>query len=133
MELDAVAAIATLLGALSVASERLVEIMKGFVPFLDAKNDNPVMEGRRRSVLHGLAIIAGIATAYIARFSMGGVLPDSLVVTEGGQEAVSLMGVVGLGVLASGGSGLWNSVLGYANKVKEIKRLQADESRRRLR
>ena len=133
MEVDTLATLATLLGALSVASERLVEIIKGFVPWLDAKKDEVRAEGRRRLVLHGLAIVAGICTAFLARDAMGGVLPETLVVSEAGKPTVSLLGTVGFGVLASGGSGLWNSVLGYANKVKEIKGLQADESRRRLR
>ena len=34
--------------------------------------------------------------------------------------------VIGLGVLASGGSGLWNSVLTYVAKVKDIKKAEAD-------
>jgi len=32
-----------------------------------------------------------------------------------------------LGLLASGGSGFWNSVLTFVNKVKDVKKLEAEE------
>jgi hypothetical protein len=48
------AALVTFLGALSVASERLIEIVKGFVPSIDEKKDNVDDEAWRRATLHML-------------------------------------------------------------------------------
>ena len=48
-------ALVTLILTLSIASERLVEIIKGWVPLLDQVNSDPNTEGRRRSVLQILA------------------------------------------------------------------------------
>jgi hypothetical protein len=42
--------------ALSIATERLVEITKGFIPFLNQKDLPPEQESKRRSLLQILAI-----------------------------------------------------------------------------
>jgi len=38
--------------------------------------------------------------------------------------------ILGLGLLASGGSGFWNSVLTYVTKVKDIKTVEADAKKK---
>lgn len=60
-------AVVSLLIALRVAAERLVEIVKGFWPFLNTPQADPKREGRRRAGLQLLAVIAGIVTAWLAR------------------------------------------------------------------
>jgi hypothetical protein len=45
MDLTRLTTIVSLLVALSVASERLVEIIKGLVPFLNQQNVDPKKEG----------------------------------------------------------------------------------------
>ena len=110
-------AIVAFLGALSVASERLVEIIKGLMPSLDEKKDKPAAEARRRAALHILAAIAGCITAGLAY--QAGVVPEA--VSQNGWS------VVALGLLASGGSGFWNSILDYVNGVKDIKKAEAEE------
>src|SRR5207245_9583957 len=55
--------IVTLLIALSVASERLVEIIKGVIPFLNQQNQNATQEGWRRAAAQGMAVVAGRVTA----------------------------------------------------------------------
>jgi O-antigen/teichoic acid export membrane protein len=110
------ATIVSFIGALSVASERLVEIIKGLVPWLDQANADEMKEGRRRSVLHLLAVGAGVLTAALAA---------DYIPAEVANPSKS-WAVIGLGVLASGGSGLWNSVLTYVAKVKDIKKAEAD-------
>ena len=109
-------ALAALLVALSVASERLVEILKGFVPFLNRENADPRKEGWRRSLLQALAVISGVVTALLARPAVKEMLPDPWDHTRT---------FLALGLLTSGGSGLWNGVLSYVKNVKDIKKLQA--------
>src|SRR5262249_46349847 len=109
----------TLLIALSVASERLVAIIKGLVPFLNQENPDPVREGWRSSLLQALAVGCGIVTAMLARPLLPSVVP--------GWD--NPPGLLALGLLASGGSGFWNSIQGYANQIKDIKKLELKEKR----
>ena len=120
MDTAQLTSLVSLILALSIASERLVEIIKGFFPGLDKENPDPIAEGRRRSYLQILAVISGIVTAFLAQnyFPVGIVKP-----TENWS-------VLGLGLLASGGSGLWNSVLTYATKIKDIKKVEADTAKK---
>jgi hypothetical protein len=104
----------TLILALSVASERLVEIVKGAVPWLDKEWEKH--ESFRRVLLHVLAVIAGVVTAALS----APYLPQTL--TGPASGGVSLLG---LGLLASGGSGFWNSVLAYMSSLKNLKKAEA--------
>ena len=108
----------TFLGALSVASERLIEIFKGFVPSIDEKKDNVDDEAWRRAQIHILAAIAGCITAGLAFWAKA--VP---------QEVLTLgwPSIFAFGLLASGGSGFWNSILDYTNRVKDIKKAEAKE------
>lgn len=110
--------------ALSIASERLVEVVKGLVPWLNEVQALPRMERRRKLVLQVMAVVAGVVTAYLASDAFGNVLPKTL--TESRITAV-----LGLGLLASGGSGLWNALLGYALQVKDLKKTLVQETRER--
>ena len=109
-------AIISLLIALSVAAERLVEIIKGFWPFLNTPQADAKWEGRRRAGLQLLAVGAGVLTAWLAR----GAIPTELV------DVTSGWSVLALGLLASGGSGFWNAILTYFLKVKDIQAAEAD-------
>jgi hypothetical protein len=108
--------------ALSIASERLVEIAKGLVPPLNEKGSNERSEGRRRAALQALAVVAGIITAFLAR--------DYIPVEV--ARPTETWSIIGLGLLASGGSGFWNSVLSYLTNVKDVKKVDAIEAKRRL-
>src|SRR5262244_130117 len=120
MDTTKLTAIVSLLITLSVASERLVEIVKGFIPALDKENSDPNKEGRRRAVLQILAVVAGIFTAFLAR----PILPQEILPPT--NDGV----ILALGLLASGGSGFWNSILTYVTKVKEVKKLEAEEKKK---
>jgi hypothetical protein len=109
--LTAITAIISVVLALSIASERLVEIIKGLIPYLNKEilgDENA--EGRRRAALQFLAVVSGIVTAYLAK----DYLPTQI------AGAVSSWSIIGLGLLASGGSGLWNSLLGYFSNIKKL-------------
>lgn len=116
MEITKLTTIVSLILALSIASERFVEIIKGLFPPLNLENSDPKKEGWRRAALHVLAVIAGIVTALLARPA----IPESV------YKPSSDMSILALGLLASGGSALWNSVLTYFLKIKDIKELDAE-------
>jgi hypothetical protein len=65
MDTTQLSTIIGLLAALSVASERLVEIAKGLIPWLDQQNSDPGTESRRRAALQFLAAAAGVTTAFV--------------------------------------------------------------------
>jgi O-antigen/teichoic acid export membrane protein len=121
MDTAQLTAIVGLLIALSVASERLVEIVKGIIPPLNKENSDANKEGWRRAALQVLAVAAGIVTAFLARPT----IPESMIPAN----ATGDWPILALGLLASGGSGLWNSVLTYVTKVKDIKKLDAEEKK----
>jgi len=120
--MDTLLTFVTLLLVLSVSSERLVEIVKGMIPFLNQKNENPDWERWRRISLQVMALVAGIVTALLAQSAIGEIVP---------QMGQSIYGVLALGLLASGGSGLWNSILTYLLQVKDIKKLDLEEAQKR--
>lgn len=115
MDAAKLTAIVTLLLALSIASERLVEIVKGLIPPLTKPNPNPRLEAIRCAVLQILAVFSGVATAYLAR----DYIPKEV------SDVAKDWSVWGLGLLASGGSGFWNSILTYLLKIKDIKSVEA--------
>ena len=104
--------VVTLLVAVSVAAERAVEIIKNAIPFLNKHNDDEKKEGWRKTALQVMAVLGGIVTAQLARPAIEGLAPGSW---------SSPPGILALGLLASGGSGFWNSVLTYVLHVKDIK------------
>jgi hypothetical protein len=111
------------LAGLSVAAERLVEIIKGYVPWLNEPKVADGEEGRRKGTLQLLAVAAGVVTAWVAHYL--DIFPTGM--TSVGD---SWWGTVGLGLLASGGSGLWNSALTYVIKVKDLKKEDVKSARK---
>ena len=111
MTIDKLIAIVGLILALSIASERLVEIVKGYVPWLNTAAATDAGEGRRRATLQLMAVVAGVITAWLSR----AYIPKEV------SDALDGWAVLGLGLLASGGSGFWNAILSYVLKVKDLK------------
>lgn len=101
-----------LIVALSVASERLVDIVKGVIRPLNEVFQDRYKESLRRAAIQGLAVVAGIATSLLARPVIAEVVP---------LPQPELLWLVALGLLASGGSSFWNAVLAYVLSVKELK------------
>jgi hypothetical protein len=110
--------VVTILISLSIAVERVVEITKGFIPRLDKVNDDPRREAVRRAILHVLACGAGIVISYFAY----PVVSDAINATATPDRWGS---AIALGLLASGGSGFWNSILGYVGSLKTMKAADA--------
>jgi len=116
-------AIVGLLLAVSIASERLVEIVKGFIPWLNQANVDPVHEGFRKSALQLLAVVSGIVTAYLS----SPVLAQSL----SGISDRRIV-IVSIGLLASGGSAFWNAILSYLLQVKDLKKQEVIKASSKL-
>ena len=109
----------SLLAALSVATERVVEIIKGAIPPLNRESTNPTEEGFRQVVLHLLAALSGFFSAWMAGATMPGVLPPSW---------TGFGGYTIIGLLVSGGSGFWNSILSYLKATKDLQETQAAQT-----
>ena len=122
MDSSKLAAFVSLMIALSVATERLVEIIKGQFSYLNCERPDPVGEGRRKSVLQLLAVGAGVFTAWGA----SPYLPSEF---TGSTESWRIFG---LGLLASGGSGFWNSIATYVLKLKDVKEAEAKQAEKAL-
>jgi MFS family permease len=120
--IEALAAIVGVLVSLSVASERLAEIIKGLIPFLNLQNADEKKEGRRKAILQTMAVCSGIVTALLARPALTAILPNAW---------TSFPAIFALGFLASGGSGLWNAVLSYVLNVKNMKKEEVKQLKKK--
>ena len=116
--MDDLTTIVTVLLTLSLASERLVEILKSFFFTSLLKKKEGAEEAARQAKIQGLAVISGLITAGLA----APVLVKDF-------EFHYIWAIPVLGLLASGGSGLWNSVLGYLKGVKDLRQCEAEEQR----
>lgn len=74
MDTTKLTTVISLLVAVSIASERLVDIIKGLVPLLNQQRRKPVEEGWRKAALQVIAVIAG-TTAWLAGPAVPAFLP----------------------------------------------------------
>lgn len=107
-----VSAWVTIVAAVSVGSERLVEIIKSFNSYLSTAQQDPHKESRRKGVLQLLTVVACLITVLI--------MPD-----YGGDSTYTITQKIGIALAASAGSVFWNSILGYVTKVKDTKSADA--------
>lgn len=96
--------------ALSIASEKLVEIIKAFFPNLNLKKEGEQQETKRQTWIQFIAIISGLVSAFLVCYF----IEDNGYIDSVGK-------VFAFGLLASGGSGVWNSILSYLLHIKDIK------------
>jgi hypothetical protein len=112
--MDSIMAFLAFLAALGVATERITEAIKG-LPGLSswfAAEKTGMTEEFRKATVQILAIVVG-----------------AVLVSQVSDEAISaglkiqpgLAAYVVLGALASGGSGMWNSLLDITREVKKQK------------
>lgn len=119
MDVNTISSLATLLVALSIASERLVEIIKGIIPSLAVEQKDEKQERRRKSAIQAIAVLAGIGTTFLVSPILPSELPDTW------------LSKLGIGLIASGGSGFWNSIQGYVAQAKEVKKAEVEEVKTR--
>jgi hypothetical protein len=112
------------LAALSVATERITEMIKGLSGFLTGDGDkpnvlpNPKLERRRKLAIQFLAVLIGSLLSWLTY----GQLQKTL-----GLEGVTPAVCVLFGAMASGGSGLWNSALDIVREVNRQKQMISDK------
>lgn len=118
--MDKLSALVATILAISMASERIVEILKGLFPNVwpfAAKSGDA--EARRNAGVHILAGVAGALVAWASRIDILSVLGISHTATAGlAHDAHDLLGYAVLGLLASGGSAFWNHVLDILQAAK---------------
>jgi hypothetical protein len=150
MDINKLTAVITILVTLSIATERLVEIVRGIwskTPWAKpasetAEETKDAWEKARVSLL---AIGCGIVTAFLASPILAGIFkslfPDDSAcklneifgMTAGGTcgfalDTNGIFLVIALGLLTSGGSSLWNSILEYLVKIKDLKKSEVKRS-----
>ncbi len=114
--------IAFILGV-SLASERLIELLKTLFPGLayqhsltDENTENIFSEKSRRIAIQLVSVLCGYVTAAILADTWTG----NYTFDNGTKINVFV-----LGVLASGGSVFWTQILGYSKALKDLKKLEA--------
>jgi hypothetical protein len=105
----------TLMVAISMAVERVVEILKGIFPPL-SKTWSGDWEYGRFAALHVLATLAGAGVAYAAQSQIATQVPML------DFKAHPYVGYAVIGLMASGGSAMWNHALDIvqAMKIKQV-------------
>lgn len=117
MPLDNFSELSTFLAAISLATERLVVIVKTAFPWLGAKSaakpgqsEDEADRGRRLIVL-GVAYLCALATGWI--------VADGWTIEFGSQgRSISIFGVA---LLACGGSAFWAQMVGFASAAKDAR------------
>ena len=121
--MDKLSTFFTLMAAMSIAAERVVEIIKGIFPSLAATDPDANKERRRHMVLQFLAALAGIVVA-AAHVQVNSSLGNFM---NSDYDAWSLPGMglmtvkyVIIGVMVSGGSAMWNHALDIVGALKTV-------------
>jgi hypothetical protein len=134
VDIEQLSTLVALLAALSVAAERLVEIVKNWFPAHLAEEQKDTQgnvdvkkEGRRKVQLQLLAIGASVITVILAWPAIAGSVPGA----PSGAWWTSLQGwliILAAGILVSGGSGFWNKIVGYVGAVRDLRKEDAEKT-----
>jgi len=124
MELSDLIVLFTYILAISGASERLITLVKTFVPWLSeepvsAKEAlNPDQLRYKSIATQALTIICALITSYFANhFKLQPALPNF------NFDKATIL----IGFLASGGSTFWTTLLGYTTALRDIKKTEAKQ------
>ena len=111
--MDKITALLAFLATLSLATERITEMVKGlFSKFLAKEQSDETKEGRRQAAIHFIAIAVGTGLSLTVK---------GQIATIAGLSAANFWVCLMFGAMASGGSGLWNSLLDIAREVNKQK------------
>jgi hypothetical protein len=97
---------------LSMAVERCVEVLKGFVPWLGVINKDPKTERIRQSIVQSIAIVVSIIAVFLTKDAIHKVLPH----WDGFQKLTILA------MFISGGAGVWNSIAAFILALKNAEK-----------
>jgi hypothetical protein len=117
MDVTVITTFLTMMVAISVAAERMVEILKGWFPnaYPFASRSDATQEMRRCASVHVLAGIFGALVAYFGKINVFAGLSTATI--------APWIYYIGAGLLASGGSAFWNQLLDLVHAAK-VKREQ---------
>jgi hypothetical protein len=108
------------LAGLSVATERITEIIKGLIAKLAVELDGEDEE-RRKALVQIIAVLVGSALS----FAVYGQIQATFHLPSDFWPKLGICFV--LGTMASGGSGLWNSVLDIVREVNRQKQVLTEK------
>jgi hypothetical protein len=114
--MDSFIQVVGVLVTLSVASERAVEVLKGYIPWLGQQRPGEPNDARRRSHIILASTAINLLVAYVSW---------DLIASTPVKDLGKWPAIIGLGLLSTGGSSMWNSVLSYLVGMKDIKKSEA--------
>ena len=118
--MDSMTTLFAFLAALSVATERITEIIKG-LPFICtwlSKERRGPAEDWRKAAIHIIAIVVGAVLAGLTASQAPATVP-----LKNGGFGIFLL----FGAMAAGGSGLWNSALDIMRETNKQKQILTDK------
>jgi hypothetical protein len=120
MDVNSVTTLVGFVAGLSVATERLTEVIKGVpgISSLLAVDMKGSKEELRKAVIHVVAIAIGAFLTYLSY---------SQIATAIGSQSVNIGVCLLFGAMAAGGSGMWNSVLDIVRGVNKQKQIATDQ------
>jgi hypothetical protein len=121
---SSLSAFAALMAGISIATERLVEMVKGAVPIL--ANPWKKHDQIRAAIVQLLAAVAGAAIAS----QMPGQIQNAMPATWG---LLHWQGYAVIGLMSSGGAGVWNHLLDILGAVKAKQEISATDATVNLR
>jgi hypothetical protein len=132
MSINDLGALVTVLLSISLAAERLVAIIQTLFPWLalEKKNEAQGTDLKQDRWRHfTLQVIM-----FLSAWTTSGFLSDGGFNLLGFFKFASISGapsipIFVLGVLSSGGSAFWSSILGYTKAVKDIRTAQNERER----
>src|SRR5580692_2754395 len=102
--MDTLTSVVTLALSLSIAVERVMEILKGLIPPLAKQRASLVAEYFRCAILHLLTVLIGGLAAAGGRVNFF----QKVTGAPSGDTASAVTGYLVCGLLAAGGSAFWN-------------------------
>jgi hypothetical protein len=129
MNITGLSKLITLILATSIAGERLVTLIKTFIPALVAPPgevpDNSKAQKTRKIILMILAFACCTFTAWL----IGEVNPTPVPKDPGTSFKLNFWL---LGLLATGGSAFWTNLLGYVSAIKDVNKQHATQFKLKL-
>jgi hypothetical protein len=106
---------------LSVATERITEIIKGFIERLSLEKAPGKPEEVRKAIIQIIAIVVGGVLAFVTYGQIQAALKLP------GDLSLKLGVCLVFGAMASGGSGMWNSALDIVREVNKQKQVLTEK------
>ena len=125
MPLDNFSELSTFLAAMSLATERLVVIVKTIFPGLSAKS--PAKPGQSDDEADRVRRLIVLGVAYVCALATGWIVADGWTIEFGTHgRSISIFGVA---LLACGGSAFWAQVVSFASAAKDARQFETKKLR----